>query len=210
MLGRVDRLVTSPVRSRRGAAVAALRVLGGVVALAWAAELVDVVLLDERLDRYGIEPREREGLRGIVLAPLLHGGLGHLAANTVPFLVLGALVLLRTLRVFAVVTAVVVLVGGVGVWLVGDEGSVHVGASGVVFGYLGFLLLRGVLERTPGSVLVAVVVTVLYGGALAGLVPTDGSVSWEGHLFGFLGGLLAARLVPIRRRRRGDPITLGR
>ncbi len=190
--------------------MAALRVLGGVVALAWAAELVDVVLLDERLDRYGIEPREREGLRGIVLAPLLHGGLGHLAANTVPFLVLGALVLLRTLRVFAVVTAVVVLVGGVGVWLVGDEGSVHVGASGVVFGYLGFLLLRGVLERTPGSVLVAVVVTVLYGGALAGLVPTDGSVSWEGHLFGFLGGLLAARLVPIRRRRRGDPITLGR
>lgn len=197
----MDRLAALPQpRSRRTAAVRALRVLVGVVALAWAAELVDVLVLDERLDRLGIRPREDEGLRGIALAPFLHGGLAHVAANTVPFLALGALVLLRTVRVFAVVTVVVVVVGGVGVWLAGDAGTVHVGASGVVFGYLGFLLLRGVLERTPGSLLVSVLVAVVYGGALAGLVPTDGSVSWEGHLFGFVGGLVAARLVPVRRR----------
>lgn len=198
----VDRLTAlSPPRPHRRSRVAALRVLVAAVTLAWAAELLDVLLLDGRLDRYGIEPRDREGLRGVALAPLLHGGLAHLAANTVPFLVLGALVLLRTLRVFLVVTAVVVVVGGLGVWLFGQAGSVHVGASGVVFGYLGFLLLRGFLERTPGSLLVSALVAVIYGGALAGLVPTDPSVSWEGHLFGFLGGLVAARAVPVGRRR---------
>lgn len=200
-------LASTPERPRQARLVAGLRVLLGVVALAWAAELIDVVLLDERLDRYGIEPRETEGLRGIVLAPVLHGGLAHVAANTVPFLMLGGLVLLRTLRTFAVVTAVVVVVGGLGVWLFGQAGTVHVGASGVVFGYLGFLILRGALERTPGAILVSVLVGVLYGGALVSLVPTDPSVSWEGHLFGFLGGLLAARVVPTRwrPRQRHDP-----
>jgi membrane associated rhomboid family serine protease len=182
----------------------------GAVALAWIVELLDVLVLDSRLDRYGIEPRDQEGLRGIVLAPVLHGGLAHVAANTLPFLSLGALVALRTLRVLGIVTVVVALVGGLGVWLVGEAGSVHVGASGLVFGYIGFLLLRGIVERTPGSLLVSLLVAVLFGGALVGVVPTDGSVSWEGHLFGFLGGLLAARVVPARRRQRRDPVTLGR
>jgi len=183
----------------------------GAVALAWSVEVVDVLVLDSRLDEYGIEPRDRDGLRGIVLAPVLHGGLAHVAANTLPFLTLGALVALRTLRVLGLVTVLVALVGGLGVWLVGETGSVHVGASGLVFGYIGFLLLRGAVERTPGSLLVSLLVAVLYGGALVGVVPTDGSVSWEGHLFGFLGGVLAARVVPSRRRgRRQEPVTLGR
>jgi membrane associated rhomboid family serine protease len=205
----VHRLASTPAHGRGPTFGTALRLLVGAVALAWTVELLDVLVLDSRLDRYGIEPRDQEGLRGIVLAPMLHGGLAHVAANTLPFLSLGALVALRTLRVLGVVTVVVALVGGLGVWLVGDAGSVHVGASGLVFGYIGFLLLRGIIERTPGSLLVSLLVAVLYGGALVGVVPTDGSVSWEGHLFGFLGGLLAARVVPVRRQRR-DPVTLGR
>jgi membrane associated rhomboid family serine protease len=132
------------------------------------------------------------------------------AANTLPFLSLGALVALRTLRVLGVVTVVVALVGRARRLAGRRGGSVHVGASGLVFGYIGFLLLRGIIERTPGSLLVSLLVAVLYGGALVGVVPTDGSVSWEGHLFGFLGGLLAARVVPARRRHRRDPVTLGR
>lgn len=169
-------------------------VLGGFVVLAWVLEVVDIVFLRQSLNRYGILPRELIGLRGILFAPLLHGGLPHLISNTIPFLVLGWFVMLRETSDFFLVTLITMLVGGLGTWFFGAPG-VHVGASGVIFGYLGFLLLRGYFQRNVPSILLSLIVGVLYGGALWGVLPSRVGISWEGHLFGFIGGIIAARLL---------------
>ena len=177
-------------------------VLAGLVGLMWLAEVVDLVIFGGALDAGGIRPRTEAGLWGILFAPFLHGGFAHLVANTVPLLVLGWLVLVRGLRDFAWVTFVAVVLGGLGVWLVGGPRTVHIGASGLVFGYLGYLFLRGYWERSLPAILVAVVAGVLYGGALWGVLPVRQGVSWEGHLFGFAGGAAAASA---HRRRRSLP-----
>ena len=168
--------------------------LGTLVALFWLEELVDVFLLAGSLDSYGIRPRSIDGLMGILLCPFLHGGLGHLAANTGPFLVLGWLVLARGFGDFFGVWIVSTLVGGFGTWLVGAAGSVHIGASGVIFGFFGFLVLAGIFEKKLGSLLVTVLVALVYGGLIFGVLPGQPGVSWESHLFGFVGGGIAARL----------------
>jgi membrane associated rhomboid family serine protease len=167
----------------------------------WLAEVADLVLVRGTLDAGGIRPRTEAGLWGILLAPFLHAGFAHLLANTAPLLVLGWLVLVRGLRDFVRVTAVAVLPGGLGVWLVGGTRTVHIGASGLVFGYLGYLFLRGYWERSVSAILVAVAAGVLYGGVLWGILPTGHGVSWEGHLFGFAGGATAAST----HRRRSPP-----
>lgn len=167
-------------------------ILGSIVALMWGLEILDTFVFAGWLNRYGILPRTVIGLRGILFAPLLHGGFGHLAANTVPFLTLGWLVMLRETSDFWIVTALTMLIGGLGTWLVGAP-AFHIGASGLVFGYLGFLLLRGYFERNVLSVIFSVIVGLLYGGLLWGLLPAQPGISWEGHLFGFLGGVVAAR-----------------
>ena len=187
---------------KRGSPKAQAAILGGFILIAWVLEGVDVLLLHGRLDALGIHPRSLAGLKGIVLAPILHGGFRHLAANTFPFLVLGWLVMTRGIRTFFEATAVIVVVAGLGVWLLGRSDSVHIGASGLVFGYLGFLLLRGVFERSLLAIILAVITGVLYGGLIFGVLPGQCGISWEGHLFGFLGGVLAARLLA-----RKKPIT---
>ena len=138
------------------------------VFLAWSVELVDRVAYGGSLERYGIQPRTLTGLWGILVAPLLHVGWVHLTANTVPFVVLGWLVMLRKISDFIVVTALAIVVGGLGVWLLGAPNSIHVGASGLIFGYLGYLLARGYFERSIWAVLLGVVALVLYGGVLWG------------------------------------------
>jgi membrane associated rhomboid family serine protease len=173
------------------------------LALAWCIELVDVVMFGGTLDRFGIRPRRLDALAGILAAPLLHSGWAHLAANSLPFVVLGWLVMLRKVRDFFVVSVVVVVVGGLGVWLIGSANSVHVGASGLIFGYLGYLIARGYFERSFAAVALAVLVAVVYGSVLWGVLPTQRGVSWEGHLFGFIGGVLAARLLVRRRSESG-------
>lgn len=176
-------------------------ILGGLVALMWALEFIDL-FLGGALNQFGIMPRSLVGLRGILFAPLLHGNFPHLISNTVPFIVLGWLVMLRRTSDFFVVTPIAMLVGGLGTWLIGSPYSVHIGASGVIFGYLGFLLLRGYFERSVTAILFSVVVGFLYGGILWGVLPGQIGISWEGHLFGFIGGVIAARLLsdrPIRR-----------
>jgi membrane associated rhomboid family serine protease len=165
----------------------------------WAVEMVNLVTNGALLG-WGIRPRTLVGLWGIVFAPFLHANLAHLLANTIPFLVLGALVALRGLREFVVVTAVVMLVGGGGVWLFGRPFSDHIGASGLVFGYLGFLLARGFFERSLTAILLSLVTLFLYGGAIWGILPGSSRISWEGHLFGFLAGIVAARLLGHRPR----------
>ena len=186
---------------------ARLRVLFGFVALIWLVELVDLFVFRGALDRAGIRPRSESGLWGIAFAPFLHAGLAHLLANTIPLLVLGWLVLVRGLRDWLWVTVVVVLVGGLGVWLFGRPGTVHVGASGLIFGYLGYLLLRGLFERSLVAIGIAVLAGVLYGGALWGVLPGRRGVSWEGHLFGFGGGAAAAGVHRRREALAGEEVT---
>jgi len=173
-------------------------ILGGFVATIWVLEVVDI-FLGGALNRYGILPRDLIGLRGILFAPFLHGNFAHLIANTIPFLTLGWFVMLRETSDFFVVTGITMLVSGLGVWLFGSAG-LHIGASGVVFGYLGFLLARGYFERNIPSILLSVIVGFLYGGAIWGVLPTQPGVSWEGHLFGFIGGVIAARFLSQRKK----------
>ena len=161
--------------------------------LMWAVEIIDVFAGD--LDGAGIRPRDAEGLTGVVAAPFLHAGFGHLLGNTLPFLGLGVLVALGGLARVAAVTAIVALVAGVGTWLTADEGSVHVGASGVVFGYAAYLVSRFWWTRRGLDLGLAVLVLAVYGTTLfVGLVPHPG-VSWQGHLFGAVGGVVAAGVV---------------
>jgi membrane associated rhomboid family serine protease len=168
-----------------------LSYVAGVAALFWLLELVDRLLLDGALDNYGIRPRTTDGLWGIPLAPFLHGDFAHLASNTIPFVVLGGLVAMRGLAEFCEVSLIVVIVGGLGTWLFGESGTVHIGASGLVFGYFGCLTARGFLEANVVSILVGLLVLFLYGGIVWGVLPTQPGVSWQGHLFGLLGGAAA-------------------
>ncbi|OWY65828.1 rhomboid family intramembrane serine protease [cyanobacterium TDX16] len=175
-------------------------VLGGLAALMWITEFIDIFFFRGRLDAFGIRPHSFIGLRGILLAPFLHGGLGHLIANTIPFLTLGWLVMLRETSDFFVVSIITMLVSGLGVWLTGSPYSIHVGASGVIFGYFGFLLLRGYFERSFAAILFSLVVGFLYGGMIWGVLPIQYGISWQGHLFGFIGGAIAARLLAKPKR----------
>lgn len=176
-----------------------LTILGAAVLAAWLAELIDAALLGQRLNGLGIHPRQIEGLWGILFMPLLHGGLGHLLANTVPFVVLGWMVMLRRLSDFVTVTLMTMVVTGTGLWLFGAGDAIYIGASSLVFGYFGFLLFRGYFERSPFSIIIAVVVAIVYGGMIWGLFPQRPGISWEAHLLGFVGGVVAARTLSQRR-----------
>ncbi len=150
-------------------------------------------LLAGALLQFGIVPRTTHGLIGILVAPLLHANLNHLLANTVPFLIFGWLVMLRDSRHFVPVTFYAMLGAGLLSWTIGAPNSVHVGASGVIFGYLGFLLLSGWYTRSFVSIVISLGVAVLWGGTVMQVLPGTPGISWEGHLGGFIGGVLAAR-----------------
>ena len=174
-------------------------ILGGFVAIFWIVEIVDLLFFGGALAWLGIKPHSLTGLRGILFAPFLHGGLAHLIANTIPFITLGWFVMLQRTSDFFIVTAITMLVSGLGIWLFGTPGF-HIGASSLIFGYLGFLLLRGYFQRNFASILLSVVVGLFYGGLLLGVLPSQPGISWEGHLFGFIGGVLAARLIAKQKR----------
>jgi membrane associated rhomboid family serine protease len=174
------------------------RAVLGLVGAIWVVSLADL-LLGGALKRLGIEPRDVGGLVGIPLAPFLHRGLGHLASNTVPLLVLGAMVALRGVKDFWWCTLLVTVVGGLGVWLFARP-AIHVGASGVVFGYLGFLVSAGWFERRPSSIAIALLVVFLYSGVLWGILPGQAHLSWEAHLFGLAAGVLAGWISARRQR----------
>lgn len=174
----------------------ALRLLGILVAALWLIELVDWIAPGSPLDRFGIHPRTWVGLRNIPFAPFLHVGFGHLAANTIPLVVLGLLVLLQAgKRGFVIVTVCGALVSGLGVWLFGGANTVHLGASGVIFACFGFLIAAAWWERSVRSLLIALAVVVVYGGMVVGVLPGQQGISWLAHLFGLLGGLGAAWLL---------------
>ena len=166
-------------------------ILGSLVAALWVIEAFDAALLRGALDGWGIQPRTLASLPAIFVAPLLHDGFGHLLANTIPLLILGWLVMVRRTADFFWASAIALLASGLGIWLIGGANSIHIGISGVIFGLLGFLLARGYYERSAVAIALAVVAFLFYGGMLWGVLPVQTGVSWQGHLFGFLGGVLA-------------------
>jgi membrane associated rhomboid family serine protease len=167
-------------------------VLGGTLAVFWAVFVVNT-LLGGSLLVLGVIPRTTIGLRGILFAPFLHANLSHIVANSIPFLVLGWMVMLRDERHFIPVTIAGMIGSGLAAWLLGAPGSVHIGASGVIFGYLGFLMLTGWYTRSIVSILLSVVVTLVWGSLVLGMMPGTPGISWQEHIGGFLGGVLAAR-----------------
>jgi membrane associated rhomboid family serine protease len=184
----------SKAQTARGAGI---RLVLGIAALMWVLEIIDAVDRHS-LDEYGIEPRDVEGLRGVVASPFLHAGFDHLISNTVPFLVLGLLIALGGAIQVLMVTGIVMLVGGLGTWVFAPENTLHVGASGVVFGYATYLISRGIFNRSGLQLAIGAAVVAVWGGALlTGLVPREG-ISWQGHLFGAIGGVVAARVLAAR------------
>ncbi|MEV6431919.1 rhomboid family intramembrane serine protease [Nocardia sp. NPDC051463] len=179
--------------------------ISGFVVLLYGIEGVDQ-LDDSQLDRAGIEPRTADGLWGILWAPVLHGGWDHLIGNTLPVLVLGFLTLLAGIGRGLAATAIIWVVAGIGTWLTGASGSVHLGASALVFGWLTFLISRGWFARSIAQIVVGLLVLAVYGSLLWGVLPGQPGISWQGHLFGAMGGVLAGWVLSgdERRHRRGD------
>jgi membrane associated rhomboid family serine protease len=163
-------------------------------------EAIDQGLGGGRLDLAGgIIPRHLDGLDGVLFSPFLHAGWDHLYGNAVPLILVGTFALAGGVRRFIWSTALIMLVSGLGVWFVGDSNSVVVGASGVIFGYLGLLFTRGFVERSWWNLGVAAFIGLLYWYQIYNVLPTDQPISWQGHLLGLLGGAIAAIL--FRRRR---------
>jgi membrane associated rhomboid family serine protease len=175
------------------------------VGLLWLIQIVNAFVFGGALVGLGVVPRTLAGLWGILFAPFIHVGFAHLIANTVPLAVLGWFVMLRRKRDLLTVSVISALVGGLGTWLIGPALSVHVGASVLIFGYLGYLLSRGVFERRLWPIVGSVLTFFLYGGALFGVLPGAIGISWQAHLFGLIGGILAARFL---RRPGGSPLTV--
>ncbi|MFJ6721164.1 MULTISPECIES: rhomboid family intramembrane serine protease [unclassified Streptomyces] len=164
------------------------------VALLWVIEAVDYAT-GHALDAYGITARETDGLGGIPLAPFLHFGFDHVASNSLPLLVLGFVAALGGIRRFLAVSAVITLADGLAVWLISPSHSVTAGASGLIFGLFGYLLVRGFVERRPLGVVVGLALAAVWGTTfLSGVLPTDSMISWQAHLFGLVAGVATAFL----------------
>jgi membrane associated rhomboid family serine protease len=200
----------TPAR-KTGSVVDAARISSGIkllvalVGLMWLSEVVDTAL-HGRLDRYGIIAREPDGLFGIITAPFLHLGFGHLISNTLPLVTLGAIIAVSgALRLFSV-TAIVTTIGGLGTWLISPPHTITIGASGLVFGYAAYLVARGIFNRRLGQIAIGVIVILVWGSALlGGLLPQDG-ISWQGHLFGGIAGILSAWILADDRKPTTRPV----
>jgi membrane associated rhomboid family serine protease len=184
--------------NKRSQLLTGVKLTASLIVAMWTIEIVDTFVLASWLQSHGIFPRSVSGLPGILFAPWLHGDFAHLMANTVPFAVLGLLIMLRGPKTFLGVSAFITIVGGSAVWLMARQAN-HIGASGVVFGYLGFLVAVGIVERRLTSIAVSALVGFAYGGLIWGVLPSQPGVSWESHLFGALAGIAAARVFARRK-----------
>ncbi|MEC4677732.1 MAG: rhomboid family intramembrane serine protease [Nitrospirota bacterium] len=167
--------------------------IGGLIAIMWAVEVLNLVTGYSLSRSGGIQPRTLAGLIGIPASPFLHFSVFHLLMNTLPFAILGGLICLQDKKLFVEVSLIVIIVSGLAVWLLGRS-AVHAGASALIFGYFGFLLASGWYAKDLQSILIALGVAVFYGGMIFGILPLRAYVSWEGHLSGLLAGILAAKL----------------
>ena len=184
-------------RGRRSFDRPGLGLLAAWILIAWAVELVDQ-RTSLNLDQYGILPRDLMGLRGVILSPWLHGSWQHLIANTVTFLGLGVITILVDGRRFIRTTIYLVLLSGMGTWIIA-RGGVHIGASGLIYGYFGYILGRAIWEGRVLWIVFGVVVAAIYGGMIQGVFPGEAGISWEGHLAGLLGGVWLGKLHAQRR-----------
>nr|WP_245604218.1 rhomboid family intramembrane serine protease [Nocardioides aequoreus] len=182
----------APRRTRPGLGRGLVAMIGLLVVM-WVLELVDQATRNS-LDPLGIEPLSTESLDNVLWAPWLHGSFAHLASNSLPFLVLGALVVMDGWRRWLVTTLVVVVASGAAVWFLSPPGSITLGASGVVFGWMTYVMLRGFWTRSPGQIATGVVLFLFYGGMLWGVLPSAPGISWQAHLGGAVGGVVAASL----------------
>ncbi|MGR3490899.1 MAG: rhomboid family intramembrane serine protease [Shimia sp.] len=183
--------------STRNALNTALRRLGILalfIAGLWAIQLLNALSGYWLNFAFGLIPRDITGLDGIVAMPLLHGNFAHLLANTPPLAIMGALLAATATRALFAVNAIIVLGSGAAVWLLGST-AIHIGASGLVFGWFGFLVTRGIVDRSAITLLCAAGVGFFFGAMLYGVLPGQPGVSWEAHLFGALAGVAAAILV---------------
>ncbi len=168
-----------------------LGVLASLIVIAWLIELIDWYF-KLNLEQFGVVPRSFTGLRGIIGMPWLHANWDHLLDNTIALLGLGVIVILAEGRRFGTTTLVLALISGMGTWLIADIGhakSVHIGASGLVYSYFGYILARAIWGRRLVWAVVGIVVAVVYGGMVGGIFPEEDHISWEAHLVGLLGGI---------------------
>jgi membrane associated rhomboid family serine protease len=194
----------SPDRQTRRAARARERIegvqlLAAIVAVMWLVEVINTID-SNRLDRDGIYARSFSHVWGIFTAPFIHVSFQHLISNSIPFIFMGLIIALRGAARLALVTAIVVVIGGVGTWLISPSGVSTVGASGVVFGYATYLLARGLFNRSLFELLTGAVVGVVWGSALLSSVVPHYGVSWQGHVCGAVGGVVAAWALSRERR----------
>jgi membrane associated rhomboid family serine protease len=167
-----------------------------LVLIAWIVSVLNFGILAKSLNSLGIQPRRWAGLWGVLCAPFLHGSWGHLEGNTIAFVTYGGLIMLQNPDNFGAVTVTVALTSGLGTWLLGRDRTIHIGASGVTFGYLGFLMFLAFFDRNIPTVLLLMFTAFFHSKYLWGLLPIYQRISWEEHLFGFLGGIYAARYLP--------------
>lgn len=168
------------------------------VAVIWAVWLVDWIFPFD-LNRLGILPRKLVGLRGIVFAPVLHANIFHLLSNTLPLFILTFTMSFFYHKVFTPAILLSILIGGILVWIFARNGSdarpmVHVGASGLIFSQVAFLISSGIFRKNIKAILIALAIGLLYGGLIFGLLPTRWHISWEGHLCGAIAGIGLAYL----------------
>ncbi len=200
-----DPAYTSSERARANFRLAA-RIALGFVALIWLIQLLNWAL-DLDLGRFGVRPREFAGLPGILLAPLLHGGFAHLLTNTLPLLVLGTGMLYLYPNSALKVIPAVYLGPGIAVWLFARASSVHVGASGLIYGLFTYIFVAGVIRRDRRAIAASLLVAFLYGSMVWGVLPIEPGVSWETHLAAAMIGLalaIALRHLDIPPRKRYD------
>ena len=194
-------MVQPTVPARPGwAALIMLLMLAGM----WMLELLDQ-LSGNQLDQLGIHARELDGMPEILTAPFLHSGWDHLISNSLPFVVLGFLVLLSGLARWLVASLIIIVISGLTAWFLTPANTIILGASGLIFGWMTYLLARGLWSRRPAQVVVAVLVLLVYGGLIWGVFPSGAGISWQAHLGGAVAGVLAAWLLHRRATRQAVP-----
>lgn len=189
-------------QDRDGGLGSAISTAIGYLVLIWTVFLVNEFIFGGALNNFGVRPRETSTLWGILTAPLLHADYGHIMANSLPGALFAGLIAMSSKRLFWQVTLLITVVGGGLTWLVGGVNTVHIGASGLIYGWLAFLVVRGFVNRRVMQIILGVILASMYSGLIWGVLPTQAAVSWQMHLFGGLAGIWAAVMFK-RGRARG-------
>lgn len=181
--------------TRAGRVRTGLSLAVGYLVVLWSVHLVNILLFAGNLAAWGIRPLDFSGLWGIFFAPILHVDFAHLISNSVPGAIFTFLIGLSGRKAWWEVTLIVVLIAGTGTWLLGGPGTVHLGASSLVYGWLAYLVVRGIFNRSLLQILLGLLLGVIYSGLLWGVLPINEGVSWQGHLFGAVGGIVAGMVI---------------